>query len=341
MDEDEQPEPIPDPEPVLVAARKRKSQEKHQRRIKQSKISEYMGSQKKAPKRKNNSRVNGNKATSQSECDRQMEVMENDGVGIGLTEEEENTAIRVDEIAANPVVVQATEEDVIIDLTQGEEDTAILVDGNDGNDSATNQVKGQAIQDNQMTKNSAIDFLQRFKWPTKRVFTFVQPRKESTNFQDGNKISVGTVGETTESGVGLKSFNLMPQPLQARKLARQHARQLPPQPQQTRQLPTKQLMPVTSNNSIKRTEDQYSGYGASNSDGFNDSSNIQKDIRKDEIHSEPKTKADNEKYQNMYVPSCIKAMFGSQSVSQIVRNQCEKEVHKKKDINFRYVSSFD
>lgn len=97
---DEQSTPIPEPEPIQitplvpVSAPKRKSSEKPQtkRQTKQRKISEYLappnGVQKQAQKRKTNSNSNAKKVkSSQDECERQMALMENDGIGVvDLTE---------------------------------------------------------------------------------------------------------------------------------------------------------------------------------------------------------------------------------------------------------------
>ncbi|XP_037028918.1 probable ATP-dependent DNA helicase HFM1 [Bradysia coprophila] len=281
------PEPIQTTAPILVSAPKRKSAEKPQtkRQTKQRKISDYLAppnsTPKQAQKRKANTKSNGKKAkSSQDECDRQMALMENDGIGvIDLTE------------VNNPPDAVDTSNDIT------EYNRAV------GNNRITTN-----------TKQSAIDFLQKFKMPTKGVFKFVQPPKTLQNLSQVQRedsslcVSDATVGGSEDL---LSPISDLP----------------------GNQLPA--IHNVRSNSFPKAMVNDRSRQEVNEADCSSDTRNRTKSTN---LQDEPKTIESNDDNKNVYVPSCIKAMFGSQSqtIPSRVQIQSEKTMPKKKDINFSY-----
>lgn len=287
---DEQPVPIIEPEaPVRVTPSKRKSLEKNERGGKQRKISEFLNSPKNTPKRRANAKAkNETKSSGEVECERQMEMMENDG---------------------------------ITDWTEEGNSPELLDTGNANG--------RQPVEDKQLTMNDTVDFIQKFEMPSKRVFQFVQPSKKLTNIcsdsLNGNNTTVKNTIDKTAASKNVTNPKVtkktMPQPTA---------------------LPKKQqiLSAIDRNNKPFAQTKAIGGSYRTNADNFNRSTSFRKETKEDENRietkaTEPEITNDKNKSQNVYVPSCIKAMFGSQTVSQIVRRQREKEVHRKKDINFR------
>lgn len=283
-----EPEPVKVIEPVKVAP-KRKSQEKTVRRSKQSKISDFLSTPKKAQKRKNSSNASAKKLkNSQAECDRQMEIMANDGI-IDLSEE-----------AKSPNV-----------------------------EDASNDI--QEIEDDPMTTNDAFEFIQRFQMPTKKVFKFIRPTNKLKDLNDVsatdiNAASTDVVGETTQSEVVIK-----PQQRSSVSLAKNHMLS-------ESHVPSK---PLRQSKFVFKRENKSKEFMKRSTNATLTSKNQNKG---EENRSQIETKTATErkennkkKSQDVYVPTCIKAMFGSQTVSQRNEGQFDKSVHKKKDINFRYL----
>lgn len=128
------------PEPIPVAAPKRKSTAKNGREAKQRKISDYIESSKNPQKRKANAKGPAKKArSSQAECDRQMELMENDDIGC--------YDLTVDDNSVNMV-----------------------------NAGSISQ-KSVSVPDNAVQKT--VDLLKEFEAPNKKVFKFVDPTKST------------------------------------------------------------------------------------------------------------------------------------------------------------------
>ncbi|KAG4067800.1 hypothetical protein HA402_010486 [Bradysia odoriphaga] len=279
------PEPIQTSAPNLVSAPKRKSTEKPQtkRQTKQRKISDYLAppnsAPKQAPKRKGNAKSNAKKAkSSQDECDRQMALMENDGIGV-------------------------------IDLTEVNNPPDAVDRGNDMIED------NQAVGNNRIatsTIQNTIDFLQKFKMPTKRVFKFVQPPK-TLQGQGHREDSTACVSDATVGGSGDVMNPITDLP--------------------GNQLPSRNNVGIDS--FTKAMVDNRRRPEVNEADRSLDT---RKRAKSTDLEDESKTIESKNDNKNVYVPSCIKAMFGSQSqtIPRKVQIQSEKIVPRKKDINFSY-----
>lgn len=175
----------------------------------------------------------------------------------------------------------------------------------------------QEIVDNQMITQSAIDFVQRFKMPTKSVFKFIQPTNKLKDLHDENINAEEPVDKTVDRDAELAYTSIPPQ-------------------QCPTELPKNQLRATENAQSKPLTQPKVFGTSHETiSIEINQPRNIQTESKVEADQPETKTKDDNKKLQNVYVPSCVKALFGSQTVSQRVENLADKKLHTNKDVNFR------
>lgn len=309
-----QPEPEPVQTPIPASAPKRKSAEKPARKAaKQRKISDYMAQSKNAPqqaqKRKANSNSNAKKVkSSQDECDRQMELMD-DSIGV-------------------------------VDLTANVNQP---------------EVEKQTSENNQTssTAQTAIDFLQKFKMPTKRVFKFVQPTKtlKECNLILSSPCVEGAVDGECDANLSpvksnlspMKSFSTPTEPPGNQLVATSNfgSKSLTTSAKESVKTSADESVTTNADESLKTSADESLTALTVNERREEAKSNVDwpTDTQSNKTESENESNANErtEDNRNIYVPSCIKAMFGSQSQILPRRTQSEKIVPRMKDINFRYV----
>lgn len=236
--------------------------------------------QKQAPKRKATSNSNAKKVrSSQDECDRQMALMENDGIVVDLTES-------VNQPEVDEPYDGMTEDNQVRDRLQ-----------------------------------STIDFLQRFKMPTKKVFKLLKPSKK---LQDINQAQLN---DSCASVVDIvDGSDIVQSPVNT--VSTTHIEQPINQLLSTKNVESKSMVNNRRQEAeiieIERPID------------------TQKNTKTTDRENEPQSIEQNKDNKNVYLPSRIRAIFTSQSqtIQRKVPTQSENTVPRKKDINFRYVNHY-
>lgn len=315
------PEAEPEPEPEPKQASKRKTQDGNKRRAKQTKISEYLNSPKKAQKR-------GKKPASIQATDAKKAKFTRNETEMEIDLTEENDVIDLIDVSSpssvSPKVSKQT------DLS--------CIDGN----TIDKQSRTEA-NDNNKTITSAIDFLQTFK-AKKRVFQFIAPKKPDND----NDVIMGPVNETTKNDEIVTMTNSMPPPRKGTFL-----HQKPKNPMQSDDIVEDAVQPdaiITEQrqdsipevaNVISRVQvfrDNHS-VNLNNSLLTNIESINEKAIQSPTKTTEQEIITDKNQLKNVLVPSCIKSTLVNETYSQQAQRQLKVNSHKKKDIKFRYLSS--
>lgn len=198
--EDDPPitEPILESEsqPQPVKASKRKSQEGNKRRAKQTKMSEFLDSPKKAQKRDNKS------ASTKVVTAKKLKIKKND-------QEKRETDMEI-----------AEQNDVIdlCDVSPSESPTRSNESNLSSTEEISNEKQSKTAEDNENTVNSTTAFLQTFKVKKKPTFKFAVPKKITNDFLNDNHVEVDPVDETknddetTKNDEIVKMRKSIPQP---------------------------------------------------------------------------------------------------------------------------------
>ncbi|KAJ6637700.1 putative ATP-dependent DNA helicase HFM1 [Pseudolycoriella hygida] len=278
---DDQLEPIALPESSERSVRKRKSDDKNSRVPKQPKIIQYISSSKNVQKLKNNSKANNKKTKgSEAECQRQMEIMENDSI-IDYTDLENSTEVS-DALHADALVNDLDDDALHLD--------ALVNDLNDAE---------KVIGENE----TAMDFVQKFKMPTKKkVFKFARSTKIPGPAIERD---YGTNVEETENS--LQAIH-----------------------EQSRERISSD---VTDRKNAKLATSDQSYKNGLNYPIIDLTANTLVESKIDTMQSKMKAKKSG---MTISRPSCIKSVFGGQTLSQRPPSQCEIKTPKRKDIKFRF-----